>query len=109
MDSIYGGAGTFWVAGFIALFILPLVTLFQPVLPIALSLTLIITGYICIQIGIDQVKTATERGVAGIVAVVLATHGAAYGLAIGVILYILIERTSIKKKKADSEEFSNAG
>ena len=57
MDSIYGGAGTFWIAGFLALFILPLVTVFQPVLSIALSLTLILTGYLCITIGIDQVKT----------------------------------------------------
>jgi NADH:ubiquinone oxidoreductase subunit K len=109
MDSIYGGAGTFWIAGFLALFILPLVTLFQPVLPIALSLTLIITGYICIQIGIEQVQTSTERGVAGIVAVVLATHGAAYGLAIGVVLYFLIERTSKKVKKEPLQEIKNAG
>ena len=109
MDSIYGGAGTFWIAGFLALFILPLVTIFQPVLPIALSLTLILTGYLCITIGIDQVKTEAERGVAGIMAVALAVYGAAPGLITGVILYIIIERTSIFKadqkavKKAKEE------
>lgn len=97
MDSIYGGAGTFWIAGFLALFILPLVTIFQPVLPIALSLTLILTGYLCITIGIDQVKTEAERGVAGVMAVALAVYGAAPGLITGVILYIIIERTSIFK------------
>ena len=46
MDSIYSGGGTFWITGLVALFILPLVTLFKPVLPIALSLTLILTAYI---------------------------------------------------------------
>ena len=62
MDSIHSGMGTFWISGFLALFILPLVSLFQPVLPIALSLTLIITAYVCISVGIEQVHTTTERG-----------------------------------------------
>ena len=74
MDSIHGGMGTFWIAGFLALFILPLVSMFQPVLPIALSLTLIITGYVCISVGIEQVDTTVERGVAGTMAIVLAVH-----------------------------------
>lgn len=104
MDSIYGGAGTFWIAGFLALFMLPLVTIFQPVLPIALSLTLILTGYLCITIGIDQVKTEAERGVAGVMAVALAVYGAAPGLITGVILYIIIERTSIFKAEQTAIE-----
>ena len=104
MDSIYGGAGTFWIAGFLALFILPLLTIFQPVLPIALSLTLILTGYLCITIGIDQVKTEAERGVAGVMAVALAVYGAAPGLITGVILYIIIERTSIFKAEQTAIE-----
>lgn len=108
MDSIYGGAGTFWIAGFLALFILPLVTIFQPVLPIALSLTLILTGYLCITIGIDQVKTEAERGVAGVMAVALAVYGAAPGLITGVILYIIIERTSIFKADQKAVEKEKA-
>lgn len=56
MDSIYSGGGTFWVAGLLALFCLPLVTLFKPVLPIALSLTLILTAYICIMVGMEQLN-----------------------------------------------------
>lgn len=108
MDSIYGGSGTFWIAGFLALFILPLVTIFQPVLPIALSLTLILTGYLCITIGIDQVKTEAERGVAGVMAVALAVYGAAPGLITGVILYIIIERTSIFKTDQKAVEKAKA-
>ena len=75
MESIYSGGGTFWFTGLIALFILPLVSLFQPVLPIALSLTLLVTGYVCIFLGLEQVQTSTQRGVAGVVAVVLASGG----------------------------------
>jgi len=75
MESIYSGSGTFWITGFIALFILPLVSFFQPVLPIALSLTLLLTGYICIMVGLEQLETQVERGVGGVMAVVLAVYG----------------------------------
>ncbi|HWL26435.1 MAG TPA: solute carrier family 23 protein [Ureibacillus sp.] len=112
MDSIHSGMGTFWIAGFLALFILPLVSMFQPVLPIALSLTLIITGYVCISVGIEQVHTTVERGVAGTMAIVLAVHGATYGLIAGIVLYFLIEKTSLFKKKeqgAEEEKARKAG
>ena len=97
MDSIYSGAGTFWITGFIALFILPLVSFFQPVLPIALSLTLILTGYICLMVGFEQLNNNTERGIAGTMGVVLAVYGAGWGLAAGAALYILVERTHLLK------------
>lgn len=95
MESIYSGTGTFWITGFLALFMLPLVSFFQPVLPIALSLTLILTGYICLMVGFEQLNNNTERGIAGTMGVVLAVYGASWGLATGVILYILVERTHL--------------
>ncbi len=94
MDTIYSGAGVFWIVGFIALFLLPLITLFKPVLPIALSITLLITGYLCIAVAVEQIDNATAMGVAGVMGVVLATHGAAWGLGAGLVMYFLIERRS---------------
>ncbi|WP_286238036.1 xanthine/uracil/vitamin C permease [Neptuniibacter halophilus] len=107
MDSIYSGGGTFWVTGMIALFILPLVTLFKPVLPIALSLTLVLTAYICIMVGMEQLKNSVERGVAGIVAVTLAMpdpKSTVYAVAIGLILYFLIERPKLLGKHNPKDE-----
>ncbi|MDI3326338.1 xanthine/uracil/vitamin C permease [Pontibacterium granulatum] len=107
MDSIYSGGGTFWLTGLVALFILPLVTLFKPVLPIALSLTLILTAYICIMVGMEQLKNPTERGVAGIVAVTLAMpdpKSTVYAVAIGLILYFLIERPKLLGKHRPEDE-----
>jgi hypothetical protein len=98
MVSIYSGGGTFWITSMIALFILPLVTLLKPVLPIALSLTLILTAYICILVGIEQLKNPTESGVAGIVAVTLAMpdpKSTVYTVVIGLVLYLLIERPKL--------------
>ena len=91
MNSIYGGAGTFWIVGFIALFILPLITLFKPVLPIALSITLLITGFLCIQIAIEKLTTPASIGVAGLMGIILASQGATTGLIAGFILYFLLE------------------
>lgn len=101
MDTIYSGAGVFWIVGLIALFILPLVSLFQPVLPIALSLTLVITGYLCIAVGVEQVDSATSMGVAGTMGVVLAVHGAAWGLGVGLVLWVLLE---LRPKGVKDEE-----
>lgn len=106
MDSIYSGGGTFWWTGLIAVFMLPLVTLFKPVLPIALSLTLVLTAYICIMVGMEEVKSATQRGVAGIVAVTLAMpspQSTVYAIIVGVVLYLIIERPSAKQRAENKE------
>lgn len=107
MDSIYSGGGTFWMAGLLALFCLPLVTMFKPVLPIALSLTLILTAYICIMVGMEQLNNPSERGVAGIVAVTLAMpdpKSTVYAVIIGLALYFLIERPRLLGKHAPEDE-----
>lgn len=106
MDSIYSGGGTFWIAGFAALFILPLVTLFKPVLAIALSLTLVLTAYICIMVGMEQLKNSTQRGVAGIVAVTLAMpdpKSTVYAIVVGVVLYLLVERPRVMGRSSEEE------
>ena len=106
MDSIYSGGGTFWITGLIAIFILPLVTMFKPVLPIALSLTLILTAYICIMVGMEELKNSAERGVAGIVAVTLAMpdpKATVYAVVIGVVLYLLIERPNARQRAKDDK------
>lgn len=112
MDSLYGGQGTFWIAGFLALFILPLVTMFRPVLPLALSLTLILTAYICIMVGMEELKNSTQRGVAGIVAVTLAMpdpKATIYAIVVGLVLYFLIERqNAAERSEEDLSLISNA-
>jgi len=92
MESIFSGGGTFWISGLIALFILPLVSFFRPFLPIGLSLTMVVTGYLCIVTGFDQIKKPIEIGVAGTMAVVLANYGAAWGMGIGLLLYFMLEK-----------------
>lgn len=104
MDSVYSGTFSLILAMTVGSLLLPLVTLFQPVLPIALSITLIVTGYLCISIGIRQLKNPTDSGVAGITAIVLVVYGAAYALVAGVVLYWLLQRKTLWLTKKDSNE-----
>ena len=99
MDSMFSGSGTFWVSGFLALFMLPLVSFFKPFLPIGLSLTLVVTGYLCIITAFKQIENPAELGVAGTMAIVLAIHGAAWGLGVGIVLHILLERRLFEPKE----------
>lgn len=104
MDSIFSGANSLLISLTIAMFVLPLITLFQPFLPIALSITLILTGYLCITLGIQQVKTETEIGIAGVMGITLAIYGAAYALVVGILLHFIIERTNIRKNRKQTRE-----
>lgn len=103
MDSIFSGAGTFRWVTFAGVSLVPIVSLFQPVLPIALSLMLIVQGYICTRIAMGICKNDTDRGVAGVMGAVLAAKGATWGLAIGIILHLILRDFTKKKivEKAD--------
>ena len=65
VDSFYDTVSSFY-AFFIftpVLFLLlPAVTLLQPLLPMALAVTLILTGFACATLALSLVKDATERG-----------------------------------------------
>ena len=90
MDSVYGGFGSFRIATFIGVSLMPIVSLLRPVLPIALSLTLLVQGFVCTRIAMQYAETNEEKGLAGVMGAVLATKGAAWGLAVGLILYFII-------------------
>ena len=90
MDSIFGGAGSFRWGTNTGLLLMPIVTLVQPILGIALALTLLIQGYVSVRIGVMEARSQRDLGIAGIVAAVLATRGAAWAFGVGVVLCILV-------------------
>lgn len=98
MQSIHSGAGTFRWSSFLGVTLIPVVSLLQPVLPVALSLTLLVQGYICTRLAMDMCKTDIDRGIAGCMGAVLAIQGATWGLAAGILLYFVLK--SYEKKKA---------
>ena len=104
MDSIFSGTNSLVLSLCFAMFILPLISLFQPFLPIALSITLILTGYLCITLGIQQVETETEIGVAGVTGIVLTVYGAAYALLVGFLLYFIVQKQRVFKTGESAEK-----
>lgn len=102
MDSIYGGCGSFIIAMFVASLFLPIISLVRPVLPAALSLTLLVQGYACFYIAMNMCRTNQERGIAGTMAIFLAAKSAAWGLGIGVLLVLLIGN-SIKENPDEAK------
>jgi len=107
MESIYSGFGTFRLATFVAVALLPISSLLQPSLPLALSLTLIVQGYICTQLAMNMCKTNIERGICGVMGAVLAMRGAAWGLVVGLVLFALLYDSNKKEAAKQAEKAEN--
>jgi len=92
MNSIFDGVSSFnWFYIFIAM-CWPMVQIMKPILPAALSLTLILTGFACAFVGIATLQYAgnVSRGIAIFMAVVIAKYGAAWGLGAGIACYLFM-------------------
>lgn len=105
MDSIFGGSGSFRWGTNTGLLLLPIVSLVEPILGIALALTLLIQGYVSVKVGILEARSQRDLGIAGIIAAVLAIKGAAWGFAVGILLCLLIYGKNFFKGEVD-ETFS---
>lgn len=90
MDSLFGGVASFRWGTFTGYFFSPIVTLVKPILPIALSLTMLVQGYVAVRVGVLKARTFNDLGVAGIVAAVLITREAAAAFGVGIVLCLLI-------------------
>lgn len=89
MQSLFGGAASFRFGTLTGYFLLPIVTLVTPILPIAMALTMIVQGFVSVRIGALQAKSFTDLGIAGIIGGVLLAKGSAYALGIGIVCCIL--------------------
>jgi hypothetical protein len=103
MDSLVGGMGTFRWTSLLMVAIVPVVSLVQPVLPVALSLTLLVQGYICTRLAMDMCETEMDKGIAGVMGTVIVAKSAAWGLAVGIILHLLLSSKKVDEVKANEE------
>lgn len=91
MQSIFGGIGAYYLWGIPFLFFFKSVTsVLQPMLPIALSLTILLTGYACGYISMAMTKTPSERGVMMTTGAALALFGAWQAIVIGIVLTVTL-------------------
>lgn len=90
MNSFFGGAGSFRWGTNTGLFLLPIVSLVEPILSVALALTLLVQGYVSVRVGVMQARSQRDLGIAGIVAAILVIKGAGMAFATGILLCVLI-------------------
>ncbi|RZU62577.1 hypothetical protein [Zhihengliuella halotolerans] len=90
MPSIFGGAGWFRWGTNTGLWLLPVISFVEPILGVALALTLLIQGFVSIKVGILEARSRTDLGIAGVTAAVLATNGASWGFVAGILLCLLV-------------------
>ncbi|MBP1757994.1 MAG: hypothetical protein H6Q61_243 [Firmicutes bacterium] len=100
MYSIFGGACTFNLFKVLSCACIPLMALVRPVLPLAMSLTLMIQAFGSFYVGMTFCRTNIERGVAGITACVIATSATpSLGLFVGIVLSIVCEFINTNRKE----------
>jgi len=92
MYSIFGGACTFNATKVLCCLVIPLMVLIKPALPLAMALTLMIQAFGSFYVALTMCRTNIERGVAGITGgAIAASANPAYGLLVGVALYIVCQ------------------
>ncbi len=105
MESIFGGIGAYYLWGIPFLFFLnPVTSLLKPMLPVALSLTILLTGYACGYVSIAMTKNSEERGVMMATGAALAFLGAWQAIVIGLIMTIALigpDAFRVAKDEAD--------
>jgi hypothetical protein len=86
LDSIFDSIGSFYVLGPLLFLLLPLVSLLEPLLPLALAVTLVLTAFACATLALSLVQDSTERGAMVITAMAFSVFEPWLGLLVGIIV-----------------------
>ena len=92
LRSLFTGISSYYVFGLPVLYLtLPALTALRPLMGIALSLTLVLTGFACAYVAMAIPKSPAERGVALLMAVPLAVFANPWiGMAIGIVAWLTL-------------------
>ena len=102
MRSIFDGISSYYLFGVpLLLFCKPLVLLYQPVLGVALSLTLLLTGFACSYVALAIPRNRVEIGLTVLTGAMIATHSTELGLIVGLVASILLLGKDAWRKEAD--------
>jgi len=104
MESINSGAGSFRWGTWTGYFIAPIVSTVKPILGVGLASTMLIQGYVSVRVGVLKSRSFNDLGIAGVAGAILATRGAAWGLAAALFLTFLIYVGKNWKKAYETEE-----
>ena len=92
MKSFFGGVGAFKLSTAICVMLMPVASLLGPVLPVALAVTLVVQGFACSYIAVEQVKgDRIAAGTAGLTGATVFIADLNWALLIGILSYLLLE------------------
>jgi len=104
MDSLYGGVFWYPFAKVVAICFAFIVSGLSPVLPVAMSITMIVTGWAAGYIAMQMVKTREAQGIALLTGCAIAFQGSAIGLGVGLLCHIIIGVVKDKKDRKENKE-----
>ncbi|WP_210237222.1 hypothetical protein [Alteribacter natronophilus] len=90
MNSIFDGPMNFYIMAVPLGLLLPVIAIIMPIFPVALSISLLLTGFACAWVAMNLVKTNISRGLVLAIGMLTAVHGPVWGIGVGVVLYILL-------------------
>ena len=100
MPSIFDGLSSYYLMGLPFLYVtLPFITLMKPLMQMALTLTLILTGFACAYVAMAIPKKNSEMASALLIAVFITFFSAWVGLLLGILLSVFVvgfEKNKIK-------------
>ncbi|WP_201745344.1 hypothetical protein [Alteribacter lacisalsi] len=109
MKSIFDGPMNFYIMAIPLGLLLPVIAIIMPIFPVALSISLLLTGFACAYVAMNLVKTNISRGLVLAIGMLTAVHGPVWGIGVGVVLYLLLigrhgEKSDESLSISDDEE-----
>lgn len=99
LQSLQSGIGAYYLYGIpLFVFILPLVTFLKPFMPIALVLTLILTGFACAYVALEMPKKREEKSVMLMTAFFLVFFDPWIGLLVGIVSAVTLLGMGVFRK-----------
>ncbi len=103
MDSIYGGPMNFYLMAIPLGLLLPVIGIIMPLFPVALSVTLLLTGFACAYVAMSMVHNNISRGMVLAIGMLTATLGPVWGIGIGIGLYFILIGRHGETKAVESQ------
>ncbi|WP_144449103.1 hypothetical protein [Halalkalibacter nanhaiisediminis] len=104
LDSIFTGTINWYWLAFPLAFLTPMIGIMAPLLPVALSLTLLLTGFACAYVAMSMVTDNTSRGLALAIGMLTAVQGPIWGIGAGLLLYLILIGKSNQPSESENQE-----
>lgn len=105
MNSLHSGLISYYLMGIpVLFFLLPLLTGLQPLLPVALALTLMLTAFACAYVAMSIPRNNTSRGTVLVIGAGLAFLPPWAGLALGILATLLMVGWDVNKDPIPHED-----